>query len=254
MRADVFLYKNGIAKSRTSAQSLITGGVLFRGTLIEKPSFDLPDDADTSDIEVLNPERYVGRGGLKLEKAIDSFGLDVNGIVAIDLGASTGGFTDCLLQHGASKVYAVDVGHDQLDSRLLQNPKVVNMQGTDARTINPDMFSEPISFICSDLSFISQTKVFSAVYDTLTDNGIFVSLIKPQFEAGHINTKNGVIKDKNIHYKVVNEVIDKAQTSKLFAEQFTTSPIKGGDGNKEFLVLFRKNGSRKVTEAFIKKQ
>ena len=128
MRADVFLYKSGIAKSRTSAHSLISSGVTYKGVLIDKPSFELPDDASPDDIVVCNPEKYVGRGGYKLEKAIEEFGLNVNEIAAVDLGASTGGFTDCLLQNGAKKVYSVDVGHGQLSPSLLNDSRVVSME------------------------------------------------------------------------------------------------------------------------------
>ena len=252
MRADVFLYKNGIAKSRTSAQSLISSGVSYKGVVIDKPSFEIPEDALPSDISVGEPEKYVGRGGYKLEKAIEEFGLDVKDITAVDLGASTGGFTDCLLQNGAKKVYSVDVGHGQLSPSLLKDKRVVCMEGTDARTITKEMFSEKIYFICSDLSFISQLKVFPAVSGLLEEGGIFVSLIKPQFEIGRVHTKNGIVKDKNKHIQVALQLIEEAEMSELYAEQFTKSPIKGGDGNTEYLVLFRKNGNRNISKEYIK--
>jgi len=252
MRADVFLYKNGIAKSRTSAQSLISSGVSYKGIKIEKPSYEIPEDALPSDITVINPEKYVGRGGLKLEKAFECFDLQVNGITAVDLGASTGGFTDCLLKNGAAKVYAVDVGHGQLDKSLVGNNKVINLEGTDARSVSREMFEEDISFICSDLSFISQAKVYPAVSSLLSDGGVFVSLIKPQFESGHIHTKNGVIKDKKIHISVIASLISEAERHSLYAEKLTVSPIKGGEGNTEYLILYRKNGMKSVTEECIK--
>lgn len=248
MRADVFLYKSGIAKSRTSAQSYIESGVLYKGKRIDKPSFDIPDDTCPDEITILSPAKYVGRGGLKLEKAIEYFGLDVKEKTVVDLGASTGGFTDCLLKSGASKVYAVDVGHDQLDSSLCSDKRVINLEGTDARTITGQMFTEDISIICSDLSFISQTKVFAAVSDVLTDGGLFVSLIKPQFEAGHIHAKNGIIKDVKIHLSVIHNIIEEAEKYNLYAENFTISPVKGGDGNTEYLILLKKNGKRMVSE------
>ena len=252
MRADVFLYKNGIAKSRTSAQSLISSGVSYKGVVIDKPSFEIPEDALPSDISVSEPEKYVGRGGYKLEKAFEEFGLDVKNITAVDLGASTGGFTDCLLQNGAKKVYSIDVGHGQLSPSLLKDKRVVCMEGTDARTITKEMFSEKIYFICSDLSFISQSKVFPAVSGLLEDGGVFVSLIKPQFEIGRVHTKNGIVKDKNKHIQVALQLIEEAEMSELYAEQFTKSPIKGGDGNTEYLVLFRKNGNRNISKEYIK--
>ena len=252
MRADVFLYKSGIAKSRTSAQSLISSGVTYKGVLMDKPSFEIPDDALPSDISVSEPEKYVGRGGYKLEKAIEEFGLNVNEITALDLGASTGGFTDCLLQNGAKKVYSVDVGHGQLSPSLLNDSRVVSMEGTDARAVNKEMFEEKISFVCSDLSFISQSKVFPAVSGLLEDDGIFVSLIKPQFEVGRVHTKNGIVKDKNKHIQVVLQLIEEAKANELYAEQFTKSPIKGGDGNTEYLILFRKNGSCLISNEYIK--
>ncbi|MCR5456899.1 MAG: TlyA family RNA methyltransferase [Clostridiales bacterium] len=252
MRADVFLYKNGIAKSRTSAQSLISSGVSYKGVVIDKPSFEIPEDALPCDISVSEPEKYVGRGGYKLEKAFEEFGLDVKEITAVDLGASTGGFTDCLLQNGAKKVYSVDVGHGQLSPSLLKDKRVVCMEGTDARTITKEMFSEKIYFICSDLSFISQSKVFPVVSGLLEDGGVFVSLIKPQFEIGRVHTKNGIVKDKNKHIQVALQLIEEAEMSELYAEQFTKSPIKGGDGNTEYLVLFRKNGNRNISKEYIK--
>ena len=174
MRADVFLFKVGIAKSRSHAQALISGGVLIGGKKIEKPSTDIPEDTEKESVVVLSPSGYVGRGGIKLRHALKMFGIDAVGLTAVDLGASTGGFTDCLLQSGAKKVYAVDVGHGQLDPSLLSDSRVVNMEGTNAKTLTRSDFPDAIDIVVSDLSFISQTLVFPAIADILPVGGLFV--------------------------------------------------------------------------------
>ena len=191
MRADVFLFNIGIAKSRSHAQTLISGGVLIGGRKIEKPSADVPENTEKESVTVLSPSEFVGRGGIKLSHALKMFGIDARGLIAVDLGASTGGFTDCLLQNGAKKVYAVDVGHGQLDASLVSDSRVINMEGTNARTLTRSDFPEKIDIVVSDLSFISQTLVFPSVSDILQDGGMFVSLIKPQFEAGKGNIGKG---------------------------------------------------------------
>ena len=250
MRADVFLFKVGIAKSRSHAQALISGGVLIGGKKIEKPSTDIPEDTEKESVVVLSPSGYVGRGGIKLRHALKMFGIDAVGLTAVDLGASTGGFTDCLLQSGAKKVYAVDVGHGQLDPSLLSDSRVVNMEGTNAKTLTRCDFPDAIDIVVSDLSFISQTLVFPAVADILPVGGLFVSLIKPQFEAGRGNVgKGGVVKDKKVRCEVIKNVFAAATAIGLTPCMLSPSAIDGGDGNKEYVALFVKGADHKeITE------
>ena len=196
------------------------------------------------------PSGYVGRGGIKLRHALKMFGIDAVGLTAVDLGASTGGFTDCLLQSGAKKVYAVDVGHGQLDPSLLSDSRVVNMEGTNAKTLTQCDFPDAIDIVVSDLSFISQTLVFPAVADILPVGGLFVSLIKPQFEAGRGNVgKGGIVKDKKIRCEVIKNVFAAATAIGLTPCMLSPSAIDGGDGNKEYVALFVKGADHKeITE------
>ena len=160
--------------------------------------------------------------------------------VALDLGASTGGFTDCLLQNGALRVYAVDVGHGQLDPRLQKDPRVISLEGTNARSLTPDMTGEVCDLAVSDLSFISQALIYPAVRANVKDGGVFISLIKPQFEAGkeHIG-KGGIVRDRHVHARVIEALFAAAEKSELYPEALIPSPIEGGDGNREYLALFR---------------
>ncbi len=247
MRADVFLFNIGIAKSRSHAQTLISGGVLIGGRKIEKPSADVPENTEKESVTVLSPSEFVGRGGIKLSHALKMFGIDASGLIAVDLGASTGGFTDCLLQNGAKKVYAVDVGHGQLDASLVSDSRVINMEGTNARTLTRSDFPEKIDIVVSDLSFISQTLVFPSVSDILQDGGMFVSLIKPQFEAGKGNIgKGGIVRDKMVHCEVIKNVFASARTNCLVPCMLSPSAIRGGDGNREYVALFIKGTDRKA--------
>lgn len=241
MRADRFLHIRGLAKSRSHAASLIDGGVTLDGHPIKKPSQNIPEDTDPSRIRIQAPAKYVSRGGLKLEAAIKSFQLDVAGRTVLDLGASTGGFTDCLLQHGAARVFAVDVGHGQLAASLRSDIRVVPLEGINARALIPeDLGGERPDLAVCDLSFISQALIYPAVLRTVRTGGEFVSLIKPQFEAGrgHLS-KNGIVRDPNIHKSVVETLFRKAEEHRLYPEALTPSPILGGDGNREYLALFR---------------
>lgn len=240
MRADIFLYQNGLAKSRSHAQALIKEGVTLLGRKIDKPSLDIPEGTDPHDIHIENPSRYVSRGGVKLEGALRAFSLDVTGLVALDLGASTGGFTDCLLQSGAKKVFAIDVGHGQLDEKLLHDPRVVNMEGINARSLENETLGELCDLAVSDLSFISQSLVYETVRKNIKTGGLFVSLIKPQFEAGkeHLS-KNGIVRERKVHATVIERLFVQAEAAELFPEALAVSPIEGGDGNREYLALFR---------------
>ena len=241
MRADVFLFKCGIAKSRSHAAALIASGVTINGVKIQKPSADVPPETEKSAIAVLSPTEYVGRGGIKLRHALKMFGINAHGLIAVDLGASTGGFTDCLLRSGAKKVYAVDVGHDQLDMSLRADSRVVNIEGKNARTLTKNDFPDKIDIVTSDLSFISQALVYGAVSDVLCDGGSFISLIKPQFEAGREEVgKKGVVRDKAVHLSVIESVLSFAPTVGMTVMGLDFSPIKGPEGNREYLCYMKK--------------
>lgn len=254
MRADKFLFEKGLAKSRSHAAALIKSGVFIGNKRIEKASLDIDEHTPTAEIRIENPSKYVSRGGIKLEAAIFSFAPEIEGKVALDLGASTGGFTDCLLQNGARRVYAVDVGHGQLDPLLQKDPRVISLEGTNARNLTPDMTGEVCDLAVSDLSFISQSLIYSAVRANVRDGGIFISLIKPQFEAGkaHIG-KGGIVRDRRIHEKVILGLFDLAEKEGLFPEALIPSPIEGGDGNREYLALFRIGKKENVQKPDIRK-
>ena len=239
MRIDVYLFENGIAESRSKAQDMIkSGAVYIDGKQVTKPSYDITDGS----VEIkgdLMP--YVGRGGLKLEHALDFFGIDVSGLTAADIGASTGGFTDCLLQRGAAKVYAIDSGSGQLHAKLRTDKRVVSMENFNARVLKSVDIGGRVPLAVMDVSFISQTALYRAVSDILEDNGVLISLIKPQFEVGRQNVgKNGIVKDKKLYQTVINDLRYSASLYGLNMKAYTESPIKGGDGNTEFLALFVK--------------
>ncbi len=237
MRLDVYLTENGLCKSRTAAQSLIkSGGVSVNGKPCEKPSFDL---ADSDEVEVTGEQlRYVGRGGLKLEGALKAFGLDINGMVCLDIGSSTGGFTDCMLQNGAAKVYAVDVGTDQLDEKLRTDERVISMEKTDIRTAE---LPETVDFVGTDVSFISLKAVIPHIDRLLKIGGRAVALIKPQFEAGRSAlNKKGIVKDEKTRRRVVEDITEFAQQCGFALIGIADSPIHGGDGNIEYLMCIEK--------------
>ncbi|MGN1409441.1 MAG: TlyA family RNA methyltransferase [Eubacteriales bacterium] len=237
MRLDVYLSRKGMAKSRTRAAELIENGcVELCGRAVTKPSFEV--DENETGITVNEQLRYVGRGGLKLEGALKFFGIDVSGLVCADIGASTGGFTDCLLQHGAAHVFAVDAGHSQLDIKLLYDERVTNIEGCNARYLDESVISEKCSLAVCDLSFISQTLVIPAITKILTGDGKLISLVKPQFECGREALgKNGVVKDKKQHVAAIRRVIMCMRENGLNPRGIMQSPIKGGDGNTEFLIF-----------------
>ena len=254
MRADKFLFEKGLAKSRSHAAALIKDGVCIGAKRIEKPSQDIAEDTSVCDIKIENPSKYVSRGGIKLEAAISSFQPEIKDKTALDLGASTGGFTDCLLQNGAARVYAVDVGHGQLDRTLAQNPKVCSLEGTNARTLTPEMTGELCDLAVSDLSFISQALIYPAVRANVKTGGFFISLIKPQFEAGkeHIG-KGGIVKDEKARFGAILKIRDSAALSGLYMLDLMRSPINGGDGNTEYLAVFSKR-EIKLSDEEIKKK
>ena len=199
--------------------------------------------AENVNIEIKgNTLKYVSRGGLKLEKAMNEFGLKLDGFVCMDVGSSTGGFTDCMLQNGATKVYAVDVGHGQLDWKLRNDERVVCMEKTNIRYVTPDDIDDSLDFSSIDVSFISLTKVLLPVKELLRDSGRIVCLIKPQFEAGREKVgKKGVVRDKKVHEEVIEMVVEYAKSIELYPLRLDFSPVKGPEGNIEYLLYLSKN-------------
>lgn len=240
-RLDIFLVENRAVKSREKAKRLIIDGkVTVGGRVVTKPSATVADDADVSVSESEN-EKYVGRGALKLLKAFEQFPIDVCGKACADIGASTGGFTQVLLEKGASLVYAVDVGHAQLDSLLANDSRVINCEGVNVRFLPNDFFKHKIDFVCCDLSFISLTQILPAVCAAVSDGTQFAVLIKPQFEAGReALNKKGVVKNIKDHISVLESLRSFFPTVNLSLMQITHSPICGGDGNIEYLAYLIK--------------
>lgn len=241
-RLDVFLYEKGLSKSRSNSKDLIKNGLVYvNGKVCQKPSVIVSEDDEISVSSSAN--LFVGRGGLKLSKAISEFSVDLKGCVCLDIGASTGGFTDCMLKNGAKKVYAVDVGEGQLDKSLCDDERVINLEKTNIKDLYPDYFDDMIDFISIDVSFISLKQVLPKAAEFLSDNGELIALIKPQFEAGKSNlNKNGVVKDIKVHKSVLNDII--SFSKEYFSVcSLTFSPIARKDGNIEYLVHLKKNGN-----------
>jgi len=230
------MVERGLAESREKAKAIImSGNVFVDGQREDKAGTSFPEKAV---IEVKgNPLKYVSRGGLKLEKAMSHFDVSLEGKVCMDVGASTGGFTDCMLQNGAVKVYAVDVGNGQLAWKLRQDERVVCMEKTNIRYVAREQIQEPVEFASIDVAFISLTKVLEPVKHLLTDRGQVVALIKPQFEAGREQVgKKGVVRDKAVHLEVIEKVIAYAKSIGFGVLNLEFSPIKGPEGNIEYLV------------------
>ena len=240
MRADSYLTVNGFVESRTRAARLISEGkVIINGKKIEKPAEEILDRE--YEVVITEADAYVGRGGLKLEAAIAEFKIDVSGKRCIDVGASTGGFTDCLLQRGAMQVFAVDSGRGQLHKSLLDDPRVVNIEGYNARELSCDELG-CFDVAVMDVSFISQTLIHPALASVLNDGATFVSLIKPQFEAGRQALgKHGIVKSKKDREAAIYKVVESALICGFELKGLTNSPITGGDGNREYLALFIRN-------------
>ena len=237
-RLDVLLVQRGLCPSREKAQRLImAGGIFSGGTRMDKASQTLPDDTP---LEVRAAERYVGRGGLKLEGALAHFALDPAGLTCLDVGASTGGFTDCLLQHGAAKVYALDVGHGQLDWKIRSDPRVVVMEHCNARHLQPSDLPEKVQFAVADVSFISLTLVLPPVAELLTDGGMIVALIKPQFELSRAEVgRGGVVRDDVARQRAVDKIRDFAIRLGWSWGGVVDSSVAGADGNRELLALLK---------------
>ena len=239
-RLDVLLVKRNLAASREKAKAIIMAGNVFvEGQREDKAGTTFPEEVA---IEIKGHTLpYVSRGGLKLEKAIKNFDVTVDGKVCTDVGSSTGGFTDCMLQNGALKVFAIDVGRGQLDWKLRQDPRVVCMEKTNIRYVTPEDIGEPVDFSSIDVSFISLTKVLLPIRNYLTENGQIVALIKPQFEAGREKVgKKGVVRERSTHIEVIQKVIDYAISIGFAILNLEFSPIRGPEGNIEYLVHLQK--------------
>ena len=235
-RLDVLLVQRGMAASREKAKAMIMAGeILVDGEREDKAGSMFPDTVTIT--QKGRPLPYVSRGGLKLEKAMTHFGLDLTGKICMDVGASTGGFTDCMLQNGAVKVYAVDVGHGQLDWKLRNDERVVCMERTNIRYVTPEDIQEPVQFVSIDVSFISLTNVLLPVRNLMEEGAEMTALIKPQFEAGREKVgKKGVVRDPAVHLEVIQTVISYAKSISFGVRHLEFSPIKGPEGNIEYLV------------------
>ncbi len=225
---------------------IIKGKVEVNGKIILKPSF-LVTESDILKIKDDAAPKYVGRGGLKLEKAVNEFKIDLNGMICIDIGSSTGGFTDCMLKNKAALVYAVDVGTNQLSESLREDKRVISMEKTDIRNVKDIPYD--IDFIGTDVSFISLKKISKDILRLLKPNGSAVVLLKPQFEAGRENlSKGGIVKNSKIHKKIIKDIINHFNEIGLFVKALTYSPITGGDGNIEYLIYLIKTAKAEVLE------
>ncbi len=240
-RIDVEMVNKGLVESREKAKALIMAGIVYADNQKILKAGDKVKE--TANIEIRGQKLpFVSRGGLKLDKAIKVFDLDMNNLICMDIGASTGGFTDCMLQNGAKKVYAVDVGYGQLAWKLRSDDRVVNMERTNIRYIDFNLITDKIDFISIDVAFISLKLVLPVAYELLKDGGDLVALIKPQFEAGKEEVgKKGVVRDPEIHRKVIEEIIEFSIVNKFKVENLDFSPIKGPEGNIEFLVKLKKS-------------
>ncbi len=244
-RLDILLFNRGLAPSREKAKAIIMSGIVYVDDNKEdKAGTTFPDNVK---IEVRgNTLRYVSRGGLKLEKAMQEFDIKLDGNICMDVGSSTGGFTDCMLQNGAVKVYSVDVGHGQLDWKLRNDERVVCMEKTNIRYVTADDIEDKLDFASIDVSFISLTKVLMPVKNLLKAQGEIVCLIKPQFEAGREKVgKKGVVRDRKVHAEVIEQVITYAESIELYPLALTFSPVKGPEGNIEYLLYLSKDETKR---------
>lgn len=245
-RVDVLLVEQGLAASREKAKAAIMAGNVFGGgQRLDKPGMEVPLDIV---LEIKGGELpFVSRGGLKLAKAVEVFGLSFTGLVVADIGASTGGFTDCALQNGAARAYAIDVGYGQLDWKLRTDPRVVSMERTNARYLTEDSLPEKVDWIVTDVAFISVTKIFPAMLAILKPEGQVLALIKPQFEAGREAVgKKGVVKDPAVHKAVLQAVLTEAGISGFKVLGLDYSPVRGPEGNIEYLAWLTLNNGEGI--------
>ena len=253
-RLDVLLVEQGLLDSRQKAQAHIMAGLVFvNGQRVDKPGTAVANDAQ---IEVRGRALpYVSRGGLKLEKAMKTFPITLEGKICADIGASTGGFTDCMLQNGAVKVYAVDVGYGQLAWKLRTDERVVNMERTNIRSVTPDQLGEPIEFFSVDVSFISLHHIFPVAQAITTPDAMGVCLVKPQFEAGREKVgKNGVVRDPATHCEVLHNAMGYAAANGFAVRGLDFSPVKGPEGNIEYLMFVQKSDEPAVLDDSVAKQ
>ncbi len=248
LRLDTAVFEAGYAESREKAKALIMAGLVYvNNQKSDKPGTTVkPDDV----IEFRgNAPKYVSRGGLKLEKAVENFGFSLDGCICADIGASTGGFTDCMLQNGAVKVYSIDVGYGQLAWKLRTDERVVNLERTNFRYVTEEQVPDKLDFCSVDVSFISLALIIPVMKNLMKDGAQAVCLIKPQFEAGKEKVgKKGVVRDPNVHLEVINKVIGIALDNGLSVEHLDFSPIKGPEGNIEYLVHLLKSDVSKLSE------
>ena len=239
-RLDVILVERGFFPSRERAKASIMAGIVYvDGQKVDKAGTSVDDQADIFIKENICP--YVSRGGLKLEKALEEFDFHLDKTVCVDIGASTGGFTDCMLQKGAEKVFAIDVGYGQLDWKLRNDNRVINMEKTNIRHLDFDTVDKDIDFISIDVSFISLKLVFPVASQLLAADGSIVCLVKPQFEAGREQVgKKGIVRDRNVHKEVIVNVIEYGKANGLYAHGLTFSPVTGAKGNIEYLLYLKK--------------
>ena len=244
-RLDVLVYERGFAESREKAKAVIMSGIIY----VDNQKSDKPGTTYNEDVKIEmrgNKLKYVSRGGLKLEKAVDVFGLDLKNKITMDIGASTGGFTDCMLQNGAVKVYSIDVGHGQLDWKLRNDERVVNLERTNVRYVPKEQIPDEIDFFSVDVCFISLCLVLPAVRPLLKSDCTAVCLIKPQFEAGREKVgKKGVVRDPQVHIEVVRGIYDFVLQNGFDVLNLDYSPIKGPEGNIEYLIHLRKSDEPK---------
>ena len=239
-RLDVILTEKNIFPSREKAKASIMAGLVYvDGQRVDKAGTAVAEDAEITVKEALCP--YVSRGGLKLEKALELYGFSLEGATAVDIGASTGGFTDCMLKNGAAKVFAIDVGYGQLDWKLRNDPRVVNMEKTNVRYLDKDTVDSDVDFISIDVSFISLRLIFPVAAKLLAEDGSLVCLVKPQFEAGREQVgKKGIVRDASVHKEVIENVIAYGKDNGLYSHGLTYSPVTGTKGNIEYLLYMKK--------------
>lgn len=250
-RADIVLFEKGLVESREKGKRLIMEGIVFIGTLrVDKPGEKIDENAE---VYIKGDQiSYASRGGLKLEKAIEDFNLDLKDNIAMDIGASTGGFTDCMLQNGVKKVYALDVGYGQLDWKLRNDPRVVVMERTNIRDVKPKEIEDVLDFISIDVSFISLKLVLPIAKTLLKEDGELVALVKPQFEAGKERVgKKGIIRDDKVHRDVLESIFEFSEEIGFGVQDISYSPVTGAKGNIEFLIYLKMNKESSINKNFV---